>query len=47
MPGDLIARGKIVKLGRQFSVAEASIFDEKGTLLASGRGTYLTAPPKA
>jgi len=46
MPGDLIARGKIVKLGRQFSVAEASIFDEKGTLLASGRGTYFTAPPK-
>jgi uncharacterized protein (TIGR00369 family) len=47
MPGDLIARGKVVKLGRQFSVAEASIFDEKGTLLASGRGTYFTAPPKA
>jgi uncharacterized protein (TIGR00369 family) len=46
MPGDLIARGKVVKLGRQFSVAEASIFDEKGTLLASGRGTYFTAPPK-
>jgi uncharacterized protein (TIGR00369 family) len=47
MPGDLIARGKVVKLGRQFSVAEASIFDEKGTLLASGRGTYFTAPPKS
>ena len=46
MPGDLIARGKVVKLGRQFSVAEASVFDEKGTLLASGRGTYFTAPPK-
>jgi uncharacterized protein (TIGR00369 family) len=47
MPGDLIARGTVVKLGRQFSVAEASVFDEKGTLLASGRGTYLTAPPKS
>ena len=47
MPGDLVARGKIVKLGRQFSTAEASIFDANGTLLASGRGTYFTAPPKA
>jgi uncharacterized protein (TIGR00369 family) len=46
MPGDLTVRGKIVKLGRQFSVAEASVFDANGTLLASGRGTYLTVPPK-
>jgi len=47
MPGDLIARGRIVKWGNQFSVAEAQVFDEGGKLLASGRGTYLTAPPKA
>jgi uncharacterized protein (TIGR00369 family) len=47
MPGDLIARGRIVKWGNQFSVAEAQVFDESGKLLASGRGTYLTAPPKA
>ncbi len=47
MPGDLIARGRIVKWGNQFSVAEAQVFDEAGKLLASGRGTYLTAPPKA
>jgi uncharacterized protein (TIGR00369 family) len=46
MPGDLIARGRIVKWGNQFSVAEAQVFDESGKLLASGRGTYLTAPPK-
>ncbi len=46
MPGDLIARGKIVKLGRQFSSAEAAIYDANGALLASGRGTYFTAPPK-
>jgi uncharacterized protein (TIGR00369 family) len=46
MPGDLIARGHIVKWGNQFSVAEAQVFDESGKLLASGRGTYLTAPPK-
>ena len=47
MPGDLIARGRIVKWGNTFSVAEAQVFDEAGKLLASGRGTYLTAPPKA
>ena len=47
MPGDLIARGRIVKWGTTFSVAEAQVFDEAGKLLASGRGTYLTAPPKA
>jgi uncharacterized protein (TIGR00369 family) len=46
MPGDLIARGRVVKWGNQFSVAEAQVFDESGKLLASGRGTYLTAPPK-
>ncbi len=45
MPGDLTARGKVVKMGGQFSVAEASVFDAGGKLLASGRGTYLTAPP--
>jgi acyl-coenzyme A thioesterase PaaI-like protein len=47
MPGDLIARGRIIKWGNQFSVAEAKVCDEGGKLLASGRGTYLTAPPKA
>jgi uncharacterized protein (TIGR00369 family) len=47
MPGDLIARGRIIKWGNQFSVAEAQVFDESGKLLASGRGTYLTVPPKA
>jgi uncharacterized protein (TIGR00369 family) len=47
MPGDLIARGRIVKWGNTFSVAEAQVLDESGKLLASGRGTYLTAPPKA
>jgi len=47
MPGDLIARGRIIKWGNQFSVAEAQVFDAGGKLIASGRGTYLTAPPKA
>ena len=30
----------------QFSTAEAQIFDLDGKLIASGRGTYFTAPPK-
>ena len=45
MPGDLTIKGKIVRMGSQFSVSEARIFDAQGKLLASGRGTYLTAPP--
>jgi uncharacterized protein (TIGR00369 family) len=47
MPGDLTAKGRIVKLGTQFSVSEASVYDKEGALLASGRGVYLTAAPKA
>ena len=47
MPGDLTLRGNVIKWGSQFSVAEAQIFDQQGKLLASGRGTYLTAAPKS
>ena len=47
MPGDLIMRGKVVRAGSQFATAEAQIFDLDGKLIASGRGTYLTAQPKA
>jgi uncharacterized protein (TIGR00369 family) len=47
LPGDLTAKGKVVRMGGQFSTAEAQIFDQAGKLLASGRGTYFTAPPKA
>jgi uncharacterized protein (TIGR00369 family) len=46
LPGDLSCRGKIVKVGRQFSSSESFIFDASGKLLASGRGTYLSAPSK-
>ena len=46
LPGDLIAKGRVVKAGGQFSSAEAYIYDAEGKLLASGRGTYFTAPPK-
>jgi uncharacterized protein (TIGR00369 family) len=47
LPGDLTVKGKVVRMGGQFSVSEAQIFDAQGKLLASGRGTYYTAPPKA
>ena len=47
LPGDLIAKGRIVRWGNQVSTAEAHIYDQQGKLLASGRGTYLTAPPKS
>ena len=46
MPGDLVARGKLVKWGSQYAVAEAQVIDKDGALVASGRGVYLTAPPK-
>jgi uncharacterized protein (TIGR00369 family) len=46
MPGDLTAKARVVRLGSQYSTAEASVYDQEGSLVASGRGTYLTAPPK-
>ncbi len=46
MPGDLTLRGKVVRAGGMVSTAEAHVFDAQGKLVASGRGTYLTAPPK-
>jgi uncharacterized protein (TIGR00369 family) len=44
-PGDLTAKGRVIKLGRQYSLCEAEIRDAAGELVASGRGTYATAPP--
>jgi uncharacterized protein (TIGR00369 family) len=44
MPGDLTVKGRVIKAGGQFSTAEAHIYDSAGKLLASGRGTYFTAP---
>jgi uncharacterized protein (TIGR00369 family) len=45
MPGDLIAKAKVVRSGSQYSTAEAYVYDQEGALVASGRGTYYTAPP--
>ena len=42
---DLIAHGQVIRGGSQFATAEARIFDRDGKLIASGRGTYLTAAP--
>ena len=47
MPGDLTAKARIVRSGSQYSTAEAYIYDLEGALVASGRGTYFTAPPKS
>jgi len=41
--GDLVAKGRIVRFGRQISTCEAEVLQD-GTLIASGRGTYITAP---
>lgn len=46
MPGDLTATGRVVRMGSQFTTAEAYLHDKDGALVASGRGTYFTAPPK-
>ena len=46
LPGDITAKGRVVRLGGQFSVAESYLYDKDGALVASGRGTYFTAPPK-
>ena len=40
------AKARIVKLGSQYSTAEAYVYDKDGALVASGRGTYFTAQAK-
>ena len=46
MQGVLTVKAQALKLGGSFSTGEAQVYDEKGKLLASGRGVYFTAPPK-
>jgi uncharacterized protein (TIGR00369 family) len=46
LPGDeLLGRGRVLKLGRTIASAEAVVTRRDGTLIASGRGVYLTASP--
>jgi len=47
MPGDLTARAHVVRMGSQYSTAEAYVYDTEDKLVASGRGTYFTAPPRS
>jgi uncharacterized protein (TIGR00369 family) len=43
--GDLIATGRVVKLGRSISIADVEVHDVRGELVAVGRGAY--ASPKS
>ncbi len=47
MPGDLIAKSKVVRMGNSYSTAEAYLYDKEGSLVASGRGTYFSAAARA
>jgi len=42
MPGTLIARAAVIKVGGTLATAEARIFDERNELVASGRGLFFT-----
>lgn len=42
LPGTLIAKAQVIKVGGTLATAEARVFDEKRVLLASGRGVFLT-----
>ena len=41
---DMIAKARVIRLGRVYTTAEAEVYDPEGKLLASGRGTFLTLP---
>ena len=45
-PGDLKCVARVIKLGGTNSVAEGTVYDGGGKLIASGRGTYFTAAAK-
>lgn len=42
-PGALRTRSRVIKAGSRICVADTEVLDSEGTLLASGRGAYLTA----
>ena len=42
LPGPLVARANIIKIGSTVATAEARVFDKDERLIASGRGAYLT-----
>jgi acyl-coenzyme A thioesterase PaaI-like protein len=42
LPGPLVARANVIKIGSTLATAEAQVFDNSEKLIASGRGAYLT-----
>ncbi|MBV8063275.1 MAG: PaaI family thioesterase [Nevskia sp.] len=46
MGGKLIATGKCLRAGRQFSYTEASVYDDKNELVAHGTSTLMALPGK-
>lgn len=46
-PGDLKVEARVLQLGSTLATAEARIHDMNGRLIASGKGVYLSAAPKA
>jgi uncharacterized protein (TIGR00369 family) len=49
LPGLLVARAAIIRVGGTLGTAESRVFDADQNLIASGRGVFLTrrpAPPK-
>lgn len=44
--GDLVARGRTVRVGRTVCCADAEVLDASGTLVAVGRGTYAAPAPR-
>jgi uncharacterized protein (TIGR00369 family) len=46
MPGRLVARAGLIKLGSTLATAESRIFDASDNLIASGRGVFLTRAPR-
>ena len=42
LPGPLVARANVIKIGSTLATAEAQVFDNSDKLIASGRGAYLT-----
>jgi uncharacterized protein (TIGR00369 family) len=43
--GDLVAIGRVVKVGRRIAVADVEVKDDEGRLVAVGRGVYATPAP--
>lgn len=41
--GDLLVRGRVIRLGKTLGSAEAEVHDAAGRLVASGRGSFFAA----